>query len=46
MFSCKYCEIFKSTYFQEHLQTAASEVSLRSDCLGLSFWAVALYDQL
>ena len=27
------CEIFKNTYFQEHLHTAASEVTLRSD-----FW--------
>ena len=25
MFSCKFCEIFKNTYFVEHLQTAASE---------------------
>ena len=24
MFSCEYCEIFKSTYFKEHLQTTAS----------------------
>ena len=24
MFSCEYCEIFKNTYFKEHLQTAAS----------------------
>ena len=22
--SCEYCEIFKNTYFEEHLQTAAS----------------------
>ena len=27
MFSCEYCEIFKSTYFEEHLQTAASAVT-------------------
>ena len=25
MFSCEYCEIFKSTYFDEHLRTAASK---------------------
>ena len=37
MFSCGYCEIFKNTYFEEHLRTAASEVNLGSDCLGLSF---------
>ena len=24
MFSCEYCEIFKNTYFEEHLRTAAS----------------------
>ena len=24
VFSCEYCEIFKNTYFEEHLQTAAS----------------------
>ena len=41
MFSCEYCEIFKNTYFEEHLRTAASEVTLRSDCLGRSFWTVA-----
>ena len=23
VFSCKYCEIFKNTYFEEHLRTAA-----------------------
>ena len=23
MFSCEYCEIFKNTYFEEHLQTTA-----------------------
>ena len=24
VFSCEYCEIFKNTYFEEHLQAAAS----------------------
>ena len=24
MFSCEICEIFKNTYFEEHLQTTAS----------------------
>ena len=37
MFSCEYCEISKNIYFEEHLRTAASEVTLGSDCLGLSF---------
>ena len=25
LFNSEYCEIFKSTYFEEHLRTAASE---------------------
>ena len=41
MFSCEYFEISKNTYFKEHLCTAASEVTLGSDCSGLSFWRVA-----
>ena len=28
MFSCEYCETFKSTYFEEHLRTAASRTSV------------------
>ena len=28
MFSCEHCEIFMNTYFEEHLQTAASETAL------------------
>ena len=24
MFSCEYCEIFKNTYFEEHLRKAAT----------------------
>ena len=31
MFSCEYWEIFKNTYFEEHLHTAASEVTLGSE---------------
>ena len=31
----------KNTYFEEHLRMAASEVTLGSDCLRLSFWKVA-----
>ena len=26
MLSCEYCKIFKDTYFEEHLRTAASEL--------------------
>ena len=37
MFSSDYCKIFKNIYFEEHLRTAASEVTLGSDCLGLFF---------
>ena len=29
VFCCEYCTIFKNTYFEEHLQTAASVESLR-----------------
>ena len=38
--SYEYCEISKKTYFEEQLRTAASEVILESDCLGLYFWRV------
>ena len=41
MFSCEYWEIFKNTYFEEHLRTAAAEDTLGSDCSGLSSWRVA-----
>ena len=27
VFSCDYCEIFKNSYFEEHLRTAASVYS-------------------
>ena len=40
VFSCS--EIFKNTYFEEHMRTAASELTLRSDCLELCFWTVAV----
>ena len=29
VFSCEYCKIFKNTYFEEHLRTAASECRLQ-----------------
>ena len=38
--SCEYWKSCKDTYIYEHLRTAASEVTLGSDCLGLSFWRV------
>ena len=41
MFFSEYWEISKSIYFEEHLRMAASEVTLGSDCLELSFWRVA-----
>ena len=34
-------KFLRAPFFQEHLHAAASEVSLGSDCLGLSFWTVA-----
>ena len=41
MFSFKYCEISKITYFEEQLHTAASEVTLGCNCSGPSSWTVA-----
>ena len=41
MFSYEYCKISKKTYFEDYLRTAASEVTLGSDCIGLSFWTAA-----
>ena len=41
MYSWEYLEISKNTYFEEHLRTATSEVTLQNDCLWLSFWRVA-----
>ena len=35
------CEIFKNTYFEEHLRTAASELTLEIDYLELCFGTVA-----
>ena len=46
MFFCEYRKISKNTYFEEDLRTAASEVTLESDCLGLSFWTVAFKTNL
>ena len=37
MFSCEYCEISKNIYFEEHLPTAASDVTLGSDCFRTLF---------
>ena len=31
MFSCEYSEISENIYFEEHLRTAASEVTLGSN---------------
>ena len=38
MFSCEYWEISTNPCLEEHLRTAASEVTLGSDCLRISFW--------
>ena len=37
MLTCEYWKISKNTCFEEHLRTAASEVTLGNDCLGLFF---------
>ena len=36
VFFCEYCEVFKSTYFEEHLLTAGSDFlkQIQSSC----FW--------
>ena len=36
MFSCEYCEIFKSTYFEEHLWTAASALWWKLSIIAIS----------
>ena len=41
MFSCEYWKISKNNYFEKHQCRAASKVTLKSDCLGLSFGRVA-----
>ena len=41
MFSCEYWKISKKTYLEEYLRTAASEVTLGSDSLEVSFWRIA-----
>ena len=33
-----FLKIFANTYFEEYLRTAASELTLWSDCLELCFW--------
>ena len=35
VFSSEYCKIYRTSYFEEHLRTAASELTLGSDCLKL-----------
>ena len=37
MFSCEYCEIFKKTYFEEHLLTAASDLWAAASVLTILF---------
>ena len=32
VFSCQYCEIFKNTYFEEHLQTTATYILQNVQC--------------
>ena len=37
VFSCEYCEMFKNTYFEEHLGTAASKLSFQVLLILLTF---------
>ena len=32
------CEVFRNIYFEEHLRTTTSQMTLRRDCLKLCFW--------
>ena len=41
VFSCEHCKILGNTYFEEHLQTAASEM----DCLTCGKWKKVRYSQ-
>ena len=41
VFPCKYCEIFKSTYFQEHLRTTASN-NIIVFFVKVHFWSISL----
>ena len=40
MFSCEYWKISENTYHEEHMRVAAFEVTLGSDCVGLSFLSI------
>ena len=44
VFSCEYCEIFKNTYFEEYLPTAASVDRLRKMVFGLVFLTISLHN--
>ena len=56
MFSCEICEIFKNNYFEEHLWTTASKLSLKRDSdkmfscefckLFTNTYLVGIYEQL
>ena len=42
VFSCEYCEIFKNTYFEEHLRTAASIGTMYEENKRLTPWTADL----
>ena len=54
MFSCKYCEISKKTYFEEHLRTPSSEETLEvidldfisGESLSKPTWTLQKYQSL
>ena len=41
VFSCKYCKIFKNTYFEEHLRTAAFIMTYYNHKVSNKHWAPA-----
>ena len=52
MFSCEYCKVFKNTYFEKHLQMAASASVLSSHFIpiyNLNLWmnsCLSVYSQI
>ena len=40
-YRCFLAKFLRNSYFEEHLRTAASGLTLQNDCLKLCFWTVA-----
>ena len=43
MFSCEFCEVYKNTFFTEHLWATASVIMRRSDLSLQSSFVIKLY---